>query len=172
MHYLVYKITNIINEKFYIGCHRTSNKDDGYLGSGTLLRRAIAKYGAENFKKEILFEAESAEAMFAKEAELVIVGQLSYNLKRGGEGGFDLINKSGKKPWNREFSHSERSRGGLAHTGKRKSNDHRKKISMTLVGNTRSLGYQHTQETKERMRLASLAREKKKREEKLLGPKC
>ena len=96
-HYLVYKTTCLLNGKIYIGKHETDNLDDGYLGSGKLLRRAIEKYGEENFKREILFEFSSKEEMDAKEAELVNEEFLKrddiYNLKQGGEGGFDCINK-------------------------------------------------------------------------------
>lgn len=95
MHYLVYKITNVINCKSYIGCHQTKNKNDGYMGSGKLIIRAINKYGIENFTKEIMFECTSKEEMFAKERESVTLGKHSYNLKLGGEGGFSYINANG-----------------------------------------------------------------------------
>ena len=95
-HYLVYKTTNLVNGKIYIGKHETNNLDDGYLGSGNLLKRAIEKYGEENFKREVLFECSSREEMNAKEAELVNEEFLKrddvYNLKQGGEGGWDYCN--------------------------------------------------------------------------------
>ncbi|MFW6377455.1 MAG: GIY-YIG nuclease family protein [bacterium] len=53
--YIIYKIINLINYKFYIGKHKCEFEEfDGYLGSGLNLQRAIKKYGKENFKREII----------------------------------------------------------------------------------------------------------------------
>lgn len=95
MLYTVYKTTNKINGKYYIGSHRTHNPNDGYLGSGVALRRAIEKYEKENFSKEVLFVFDNPEEMFAKEKELVEIGEHSYNLMEGGKGGFDHIDNTG-----------------------------------------------------------------------------
>lgn len=49
IYHFVYKTTNTINKKYYYGVHTTSDIDDGYMGSGVLLRRSIKKYGKESF---------------------------------------------------------------------------------------------------------------------------
>ena len=54
MFHLVYLTTNLVNSKIYVGVHSTYNPDDGYLGSGKTLKKAIKKYGESNFKRQIL----------------------------------------------------------------------------------------------------------------------
>ena len=95
MFYTVYKITNKINGKYYIGMHRTNNLNDGYMGSGKILKKAILKYGIENFVKEILFVFDNEKDMKNKEKELVVISEMSYNMNEGGHGGFGYINSSG-----------------------------------------------------------------------------
>lgn len=91
MRYTIYKITNTINGKIYIGKHQTNNLNDGYYGSGRALKNAIRKYGRENFTKEILYVFNSGVEMDAKEKELVteefVLRDDTYNLGVGGEGG-------------------------------------------------------------------------------------
>lgn len=98
MFYLIYKITNRINGKIYIGAHQTNDIEDSYMGSGKILRLAQAKYGIDNFSKDILFKFDSASEMYAKEKELVseefVNDPLTYNLKVGGDGGWDHINNN------------------------------------------------------------------------------
>ena len=71
MYYTIYKTTNLINGKIYIGKHQTSNLNDSYLGSGKGIKNAVKKYGRENFRKDILFVFESEKEMNAKEKELI-----------------------------------------------------------------------------------------------------
>lgn len=96
--YTVYKTVNKANGKFYLGVHKTSNPMDEYLGSGTYIKRAVAKYGQSGFTKEILFEYETQEEGWDKEDELIELNRnnpLCTNIRKGGSGGFDYINKNG-----------------------------------------------------------------------------
>ena len=147
MYFTIYKITNKVNGKFYIGKHQTKKLDDDYFGSGKLLGRAIKKHGKENFLKEILHVFDNEEEMNAKEAELVdIDSKMSYNLCEGGKGGFGYINSK-----------------GLQHTAKRKAavvealNRERHKYRHITVKNLKRggnghlktfLGKKHSEETK------------------------
>jgi group I intron endonuclease len=99
MFYYLYQITNLVNNKIYVGIHKTKNLNDGYMGSGKVIKSAIEKYGIGNFKKDILETFEDDEAMYAREKEFVnaefLLREDVYNLRRGGFGGFDYINESG-----------------------------------------------------------------------------
>lgn len=87
----LYQITNKINGKIYVGVHSTDDLNDGYMGSGSLLKKAFAKYGMEAFEKLILKQFSSEQEMYLEEASIVtaefIEREDTYNLKEGGEGG-------------------------------------------------------------------------------------
>lgn len=91
MFYTIYKTTNKINGKSYIGKHKTHDLNDEYLGSGIYLNRAINKYGRENFYKEILFVFDNEFDMNEKEKELIneeiTKDAQYYNVALGGYGG-------------------------------------------------------------------------------------
>lgn len=96
MFYYLYQITNNLNGKIYVGVHKTKDMNDGYMGSGKIIRSAITKHGISNFSKVILETFENAEAMYAREKEVVneefLLREDTYNIRRGGTGGFDYIN--------------------------------------------------------------------------------
>lgn len=89
--YYIYKITNLVNGKTYIGQHKYKKLNDSYMGSGIHIKRAIKKYGVKNFKKEILYSniqyKETVDDMerFAIAKERAI-GKAEYNIADGGAG--------------------------------------------------------------------------------------
>jgi len=91
MKYFIYETTNLINGKKYRGCHKTQLLNDGYLGSGKLLVRAIKKYGKTNFSREIIEFCESEASMYEREKiyvdENFVNSDNTYNLRCGGFGG-------------------------------------------------------------------------------------
>lgn len=95
-YYYTYQITNLVNNKIYVGVHETFNLEDGYMGSGKVIRAAIEKHGIINFRKDILEYFDDSESMYAREKEIVtdefLLREDTYNLRRGGTGGFDYIN--------------------------------------------------------------------------------
>jgi hypothetical protein len=91
----IYKITNLINKKFYIG--KDTSSDSNYFGSGLLIKKAIKKYGIENFKKEILDETNDYEDLSIKEKYWInhfnsTNLDIGYNITKGGDGG-DTLSK-------------------------------------------------------------------------------
>ena len=150
MYYLIYKTTNLINGKFYIGKHQTNNKNDSYLGSGIALEKAIKKYGRNNFIREILFECNSEEEMNQKEKEIItddlIKNKNCYNLGLGGEGGAMFKGKhhtEETKQKLREISsgkhHTEETKQKIREKNKGRifSKESREKISKSLKKNGR-----------------------------------
>jgi hypothetical protein len=101
MLHTVYKTTNLLNGNYYFGYHKTRHPNDSYLGSGLYIQRAIRKYGVGNFQKEVLFIYLDSASAFGKEAELVEVFRHDprcQNIRQGGAGGFDYINRNGLVP--------------------------------------------------------------------------
>jgi hypothetical protein len=100
MYYTIYKTTNLINGRFYIGMHKTNNPNDDYLGSGNLLDLAIQKHGKHNFKKEILEYCNDEEHMCQREEQiinekfLIENKHICYNIALGGLGGFKFLKDS------------------------------------------------------------------------------
>lgn len=94
----VYRITNKINNKVYIGMHSTDNLEDGYMGSGIVLKRAQKKYGIDNFTKEILQMFDTRAEALEYEASIVtkefIALEETYNAVPGGRGAQRSYNHS------------------------------------------------------------------------------
>ena len=91
----IYKITNLIDNKIYIGKSTRCNKwyIEHYYGSGIIIKQAIAKYGKQNFKKEILefIEFVDETELDLKECYYIALFKatdynIGYNRSIGGEG--------------------------------------------------------------------------------------
>ena len=100
-YHFIYKTTNLINNKFYVGMHSTDNLEDGYFGSGKILQYSVNKHGIENHQVEILEFLSSREELKKREAEVVneelLADPLCMNLKFGGEGGGKFWNEEHRK---------------------------------------------------------------------------
>jgi group I intron endonuclease len=123
-YYILYQTTNLVNQKIYVGKHVTKNLNDGYIGSGKLLKKAIGRYGIENFCRTILQECLSFEELNKAEAEVVteefIARDDTYNLTLGGNGGWYHVNSDDRT--DNKFR------------GKKHSEEAKQKISAKLRG--------------------------------------
>ena len=90
VHYYIYRITNTINGKIYIG-KRHGKLSEPYYGSGKWIKRAVAKYGVENFTREILMICEKNDWHDAEKRAIKHFHAqdptIGYNFADGGEGG-------------------------------------------------------------------------------------
>lgn len=125
--YCIYRITNKINSKTYIGQHKYKKLNDRYMGSGVLLTKAKKKYGIENFEKEILeFGIPNVELANDWEQMYILFerakGKSEYNIAPGGLGHIG--------------HHSEETKNKISktRTGKKYSEEHRRHISESLKG--------------------------------------
>ena len=102
---IIYKITNLVNNKIYIGKRLWTEQEffgSTYYGGGKLIGNAIKKYGKENFKREILLIC-NKEEIDNKEKEYIKLYDSKvpkgYNIGDGGEGNNGGQNKGRKMPW-------------------------------------------------------------------------
>lgn len=156
--YFIYKTTCIITNKFYIGMHKTKNINDGYLGSGFLLKKSIKKHGIENHFFEILHYCDTLEELIEKEVSIVndelIKDPLCLNLKKGGIGGATMTGRKHSKETIEKIR--------KANTGKKRSERYRKEnaIRMSIIwkgnkyakGNKHWVGRKHKEESLIKMR--------------------
>lgn len=133
LHYLIYKTINNINGKYYVGKHITDNVYDDYTGSGTLIKKAVSKYGLSAFTKVILYELSSLDDMNKMEAECVQLSNCfpvdpnSYNLKPGGSGG--SLSGEYNPLYGTTFSDEHKANISKALTGRNLSEQHKLKLS-------------------------------------------
>lgn len=105
----IYETTNNVDGKKYIGkcIFGRLNGWKNYLGSGLYLKRAIKKYGKDNFSREILFLAVDAEELneleeFVIRTSNAVQSNDYYNLKNTAIGG-DIFTTHPRKEEIREM---------------------------------------------------------------------
>lgn len=153
-HY-IYKTTNILSGKYYIGMHSTDNLEDGYMGSGDRLRSAIRKHGKENFNREILEFFDTRKELSDREEEVVNLDEISkiecMNMRVGGCGGYS---KKANDAYLHKLHNDEEFRENLS--VKARENNLRlieegKLKTWTKGDNYDRSGLEHTNETKNKM---------------------
>lgn len=174
---IVYKTTNLINGKIYIG--QDSKNRPGYIGSGRIIIKAIKKYGKENFKKEILRECTSKQEMDMFEIEFInkfksYDHKIGYNISLGGGGPLglklnkerkDIISKANK---GKVLSKETKDKISKAHLGKKRSEEHKKNVSLNhhdVSGkNNPMYNKHHTRKTKDKISRLNKGRKHTKEE--------
>lgn len=141
MYGYIYKTTNKINGKIYIGQkHSSKFLGNKYLGSGKRLKDAIKHYGVDAFEVSLVEEVESEDLMDEREIYWIKYYQatdssIGYNLSEGGRVNRTLVGE------NNPFYH------------KHHTEESRKKMSMHNARNM--LGKHHSEETKAKIGLGN-----------------
>lgn len=139
-----YRTVNMINQHFYYGVRTLRKDSDPYLGSGIRLKRAIDKYGKENFIREDLVEFETFKQALEWERNIItralIESEECYNLKPGGAGG--------RLPWTEEQKQQYSNSSTY-----RKSEETKKKLAKATIERFKNspgtfTGKTHSEETK------------------------
>jgi group I intron endonuclease len=151
----IYVTENLLNGKKYIGQH--TNFNDKYLGSGTVIKKAIGKYGNKNFKRKIIYiaynesELNFAEKLFIRSRNAV-KSNMYYNIAEGGLGGNSWAGKTNEEIEIIKYKISEGMKGNknpvFGKTG----------INAPFFGKT----YTHTNEAKQKIGIANKIAQQKK----------
>lgn len=169
-YHFIYKTTNLLSGRYYIGMHSTDDLNDGYLGSGTYLKRSINKHGKENHSIEILEFVNSREELAAREKEIVSLQEIAkkecMNLKVGGDGGFtEEAQKKGRISYSVNYRQKYETDAQFRQEHKKRSIRGYEKglksyIESGLHNHATFKGKSHKPETIEKMKLAAVGRGK------------
>lgn len=98
----IYMTTNLLNGRRYIGQHHSDKLDENYFGSGSVISKAVKKYGKDSFKVDLLEWCYSKEDLDKKEQYYISeymanIDRDFYNIAKGGSSfncsGYKIIHK-------------------------------------------------------------------------------
>ena len=157
---IIYKTTNLINGKIYIG--KDTKNNPTYLGSGKLLCQSIKKYGIDNFRKDIIEECTTKEMLDEREKYWIDLYRsternIGYNIALGGEGGDTISNHPDKDRISKK--HSEWMKENNPVRGKKRSKESIEIWKESFVGkyrgkNNSNFGGKRTESTKDKISTA------------------
>ena len=151
MYGYIYKTTNLVNGKIYIGQHKSNTFDSNYKGSGKLIRRAFEKYGFDTFETTLIVECKDKSDLNKMEKQLIKLYNsndlsIGYNISKGGDGGDTFSGLTDEEKLTRNQKSSKSMKGRIViNNGKIekyiKPNDLQQYLDSGFVK-----GYLHTQE--------------------------
>ena len=124
----IYKTTNLINGKIYIGQHG-GEFTDKYFGSGKLVKEDLLKYGTDNFSIDFLAwgnsqdELDLLEKRYIADYRKLFPLSATYNINDGGPG---CLGRKPSKEWKQAIR--------KANLGRKASEETRKKLSLRQIG--------------------------------------
>jgi group I intron endonuclease len=154
--YKIYKCTNSINDKTYIGFTNKplkkriiEHKCLSNNGSNYLLHKAIRKYGFHNFVWEILYEStdkkytlNEMESFFIQEHNSYFENNHGYNMTFGGQGG--MLGKKHSNDTKEKLKLARKKRDVEPMLGKKHSSDAKEKMSLAKLGKKKDEEYKKT----------------------------
>lgn len=137
MYGYIYKTTNLINGKIYIGQHTSNKFDDTYYGSGYNVKAAIKKYGKNNFKCEVVQECFSYDELNEREKYWINYfnsqdRSVGYNLCEGGVA--PRYDGTNHPMYGKHHTVESKHKNSLSHLGKHHSAKTLQKMSNSQKG--------------------------------------
>jgi len=134
---IIYLTTNNIRGKVYVG--KYCGKSKSYLGSGIYIRRAIKKYGRENFSRITLEEGITNHDYLCEREQYWIAfydstnPEIGYNLTEGGGG---ILGFRHSEETKEQISRNSATKSGIENPnfGTHRSEEIKEKISKTMQG--------------------------------------
>lgn len=149
----IYETKNLLKEKYYIGQKSEAVLDASYLGSGKRIKRAVKKYGKNNFSLKLIALAYRQKELDDLETEFIA----EYRQKYGTENVYNIDAGGYLRGANFKFSDIHKKRISRALLGRKLSEEHKKNIGLG------SLGHVLTKESREKISQSKIGRKRSKK---------